>query len=161
MAAVQIQETRYTHEAIIDEILVNPSDSQGELAKRFKYTETWISIIMNSAAFKERLAERKAQLVDPKLIASIEDRLDGVARRALDKIIDRLDNSAASIKNNELAAFAKLAIGDRNIRGTSVPQQNLYVVNIPSPAVSATEWVKSAQGNPMTSAPLIIDNEVK
>lgn len=159
MAAVQLANVRYPHEAIIDEILIDPSVSQAELAARFKYSQTWMSIIMNSDAFKQRLAERKVELIDPKITASIEDRLNAVAKRSLDRIMERLDSSASLIKDADLIGMAKLGVGDLNARGPKAPtQQNLYVVNIPSPAPNSVEWLKTSQGGPMTSAPDIIEN---
>lgn len=160
MAEMQLQNVRYMHEAMIDEILIDPSISQKEIAQRFKYTETWVSVVMNSDSFKNRLAERKVELVDPKITASIEDRLDAIGKRSLDRIMDRLDSSASLIKDADLIGMAKLGVGDRNMRGPKTPmQQNLYVVNIPPQAASSAEWLKTSQGGPMTSAPkLTIEN---
>lgn len=152
----EIQKIRYTHDAVIDEIIANPAISQGELAARFGYTQAWMSIIVNSDAFQERLAERKAQLIDPKLQATIEDRLDGLARRALDKLLDRLDNGTP-ISNKDLLSMATLGVGDKNKRPSGpVSQQNLYVVQLPPPAPSAQSWVQTAQGR---GASLVIENE--
>lgn len=143
-----IQKVRYTHDAVIDEIIANPAISQGELAARFGFTQSWMSIVINSDAFKERLADRKAQLVDPKLVASIEDRLGAIANRSLDKLMEKLDGPGANgIKVMELVAMAKLAVGDRNLtKGTQVTNNSLYVVNLPPPAPDAKTWVATAQG---------------
>ena len=152
----EIANVKYYHDAIIDEILVNPSISQGELAKAFGYSQTWVSIIVNSDAFKERLADRKGELIDPKLKASIEERLNGVAKKALDRIIDRLDNTAGMIKDGDLIQMAKLGVGDRNMTKSAPPvQQNLYVVNLPPPARNAVEWAQTVQGGPLASGPII------
>ena len=143
-----IQKVRYTHDAVIDEIIANPAISQGELSQRFGFTQSWMSIVINSDAFKERLAERKAQLIDPKLIASVEDRLGAIANRSLDKLMEKLDGPGANgIKVMELVAIAKLAVGDRNITKNSPTVNNsLYVVNLPPPSPDAKTWVSTAQG---------------
>lgn len=138
-----IANVRYTHEAIIDEIIADPSISQGELAARFGFSQSWMSIIINSDSFKQRLAERKAEFVDPKLKASVEDRLDAIARRSLDKLLDRLDGPH-NLKTAELVSIAKLGVGDRNTKGPSAP--NLYVLQIPPPAPDSKTWVASASG---------------
>jgi hypothetical protein len=65
---------RYSHDGIIDEILLNPQITQRELAKMVGFTEGWLSICINSDAFKERLAERKGELVDPVIRASVQER---------------------------------------------------------------------------------------
>lgn len=154
--AVQIRTVKYTHDAMIDDIVENPAIKQGEIAKKYGYSDTWVSIVVNSDAFKAKLAERKAELVDPKIRASIEDRLGGIAAKALDKIIERLDNAASMIKTPELIAIAKLGVGDRNLTKTApVSQTNLYVVALPPPAVSAKAWSEAVQGGPRSSPELI------
>lgn len=143
----QIANVRYTHDAVIDEIIRNPAISQGELSKMFGYSQTWMSICINSDAFQERLSERKAELIDPKIRASINDRLDALAKSAMDKIIDRLDGkdntSPGPVKTAELIAIAKLGVGDKNTRpaGPQTQNNNLYVVQLPSPAPNAKVWL--------------------
>ena len=55
-----LKKISYTHDAIIDAIIASPGVSQGELAKEFGYTQTWLSIMIGSDAFQSRLTERKA-----------------------------------------------------------------------------------------------------
>lgn len=149
MAAVSIQKLRYTHDACIDEILLNPAISQNELARMFGYSATWMSIVINSGAFQERLAERKALMTDPAIIASINERLDALAKRSLDKLIERMDSPTAQVKTMELVAIAKLGVGDKNTRpaGPQVQQNNLYVVSLPAPAQNAEAWI-AGRSNP-------------
>lgn len=157
MAAMPpIQKVRYTHDAMIDEILANPSISQGELARQFGYTQTAVSIQVNSDAFKERLAERKGQLTDPMLIASINERLDAIARRSLDKIIERLDRPDSGLKPMELVAIAKLGVGDKNTRpAVAQTQNNLYVVALPPQAKDSSAWLNAAHRTPGGGVPLV------
>lgn len=154
----EIATVRPIHDAIIDSIIAHPEMQQKDLAQQFGYTQTWMSIIINSDAFKERLAERKAELVDPKIRATIQDRLDGIAKRAMDKIIERLDSPAANIKHMELVAMAKLGVGDRN-NHTAQPtvQNSLYVIAMPPPAENSTTWLANRQ---IPRGPsLIIENQ--
>jgi len=88
-----IQRVKYSHDAMIDLIIVNPGISQGDVAKAFGYTEPWVSRIFGSDAFQARLAQRKADLVDPTLVASVEERLRAVASRSLDLVMEKLENS--------------------------------------------------------------------
>lgn len=156
----EIARVRYTHDAVIDEILMNPAISQNDLAKHFGFSPAWMSIVVNSDAFKERLAERKGELVDPKLVATINERLDSIAKRSLEKIMDRLDNPGAQIKTMELVAIAKLGVGDKNTRpaGPQV-QNNLYVVSLPSPAKDAKAWIAN-RSDPRGPSD-IIENEAR
>ena len=154
-----LKKISYTHDAIINAIIASPGVSQGELAKEFGYTQTWLSIMIGSDAFQSRLTERKAQMTDPKIIASINERLDGLAKRALDRLADRLDSPTANLKTMELVSIAKLAIGDKANRPQVATSQNLYVVNIPPPAQNSSAWLDSA-GKTRGSVE-IIENEAR
>ena len=140
----EIAKTRYTHEAIIDVIISNPGVSQNDLAREFGFTPGWMSIIINSDAFQERLTERKAELSDPVIRASIEDRLDALAKRSLDKLLDRIDNNHP-ISTGDLVRMATLGAGDRNKRPEKAAiEQNLYVVNLPPPARDSNSWLATS-----------------
>ena len=137
----ELQKIRYTHDAAIDVILANPSITQKELARMFDRTEAWVGILVNSDAFKARLAERKGELLDPQIRASMEQRLEGLANRALDKLLDRID-SQVPLRPLELVAIAKLGVGDRaNRPSTPVTNNNLYVFTAPEVAPSSSEWL--------------------
>ncbi len=141
-----IQSVKFQHEAIADLIVANPAISQGEIAAEMGYTQAWVSIIVNSDAFKEHLAERKAELVDPLLRASIQTRLDTLANRSLERLLERVD-SQVPLKTTELIAMAKLGVDGLPAARAPVGQQNnLYVMNIPPAAESSKTWLSSAQG---------------
>lgn len=155
-----IAKARWYHDRIIDYILEAPTPpSQGELAQFMGYSDTWISIMVNSDAFKERLEERKGELTDPVIAASINERLDGLARKTLDRLIERVDSSLP-IRTADLTAIAKLAIGDKNTRVAAPVNTNLYVVNIPPTAADSRNWLSNAQR--VSNGPLLsVAEEVK
>jgi DNA-binding MarR family transcriptional regulator len=142
-----IASVRYTHDAIIDTILENPGVSQGDLSRMFGYTQSWMSIIINSDAFQERLAERKGELVDPRITASLEERAESVARLALDRLMDEIERPGPK-KIQDLVAAAKIGLGDRMVKNPSVQNNNLYVVALPPPAETTSAWMEKAQGRP-------------
>lgn len=144
MSLPSLANVRYTHDAIIDEILLNPSVSQGDLSRQFGFSQSWMSIVINSDAFQNALAERKAELVDPKITATINERLEAVAKRSLDKILERLD-SGVTPKDADLVAMAKLGVGDKNMRAPGpVVNNNLYVVQAPLPAQNSSTWLEGS-----------------
>jgi len=144
---IQIKSTRWYHDRIIDMMLASEVPmSQNEIAKAIGYSATWVSIMVNSDAFKNRLAARKVELTDPMLAASINERLDGLAKTSLDRLAKRLDISGDTIQTKDLIAIAKLAIGDKNTRTPPPAGPNLYVVNIPPVAQNSRNWLDNAQG---------------
>lgn len=105
---------RYSHEAMIDQILANPGISQNTLAALFGYTPAWVSRIINTDAFQAMLASRRSELVDPMLVRTMEERFRGVTAQALTRLEERLEAPMVSDKTIlravELGAKA-LAIG--------------------------------------------------
>jgi hypothetical protein len=87
----------YTHDAMINLIIADPCVTQNELAARFGYTASWVSMIISSDAFKARLAERSEELVDPTIKATIEERFKGLVLRSLEILREKLDKPAAMI----------------------------------------------------------------
>lgn len=150
---------RWNHDLVIDQMLADPTLTQTAIARQFGVSNTWVSILVNSDAFKERLRERKAELIDPVLRATLEEKLNGIANTALNRLADRLDNPAAEMKNMDLVAIAKLGVGDRNLTKDKAAQTNLYVVQLPPQAVNTQAWLdnSSAARHP----PLQIIEEIK
>lgn len=100
-----LQKLNYSHEAMIDLILAEPSVTNKELAAIFNYGEAWISHIRKSDSFQARIAERKALLIDPRIRQNLEDRLAHVATTSIQMIQEKLESPDAS------AAMALDALG--------------------------------------------------
>lgn len=106
----KVAKMRYSHTDMIDFILMNPQARQGDLARRYGYTESWISNVMASDAWKSAMAKRRAEVVDPTLVATISERFEGLATRSLERLMERLDTPACPdnviLKAVELGAKA-------------------------------------------------------
>jgi hypothetical protein len=101
-----IQKIRYTHDAMIDQIIANPTISQDQLAIVFGYTASWVSIIINSDTFQARLAERRKELVDPAVLTAVETQFKGLVSRSLAVLMEKLDKPAEAIPDQlALRAF--------------------------------------------------------
>lgn len=90
-APVPIRRISYTHDAMIDAIIANPSIAQRDLARLFGYTESWISQVINSDAFQAKLHARKVEIVTPALLESVEKQYEGILGRALELTREKLD----------------------------------------------------------------------
>lgn len=136
----RLQRVRYNHEAMIDVILTEPTISQGELAKRFERTENWVSIMINSDSFQAALAKRRDDILDPFLVATVEERLRSLADQSLKVIADKLQttqNPDLALKALEISTKA-LGFGART-SGSGVVN-NSFVVQLPPKIASAGEW---------------------
>lgn len=122
-AAVQIDRISYTHDAVIDFIIANPQASQGQIAAQFGYTPAWMSIIINSDAFQARLRSRRNEVVDPALVATVNDRFKGVLSRSLEKLADLLETP--SPPPNVILKAVELGARGLDVGGFGRAQVNL------------------------------------
>ena len=141
-AANAIARVKYSHDAMIDLLIANPAISQNELAANFGYTVPWVSRIMNSDAFQARLALRKEELLDPVIVASIEEKFRALASKSLDVVLDKL-----SVTNSAELGLKALEISAKAL-GYGARQQNLnvqtnFVVALPAKAADAGSWVST------------------
>lgn len=136
----RLQRVHYSHEAMIDVIIAEPTLTQRELAKQFGRSESWISIIMGSDAFQAALAKRRDDLTDPFLIATIEERFRGLAQQSLSVIAENLEktrNTDLAVKALEISSKA-LGFGARNVNQGNTT--NNFVVQLPPKIDSQADW---------------------
>jgi len=120
-----IQKVRYTHEDCIDCIIAHPGVSQNALAARYGMTAGWMSVVINSDIFQAKLAERRAELVDPVLRATIEERFRGLAVRSLEVLMDKLSAPSHQVPDQlalQAAKLGKEALGLGNAPPPPAPQ---------------------------------------
>ena len=130
----------YSHEAMIDVLIAEPTITQGELAERFGRSQSWISIVMGSDAFQGALAKRRDDLLNPEIIATIEERFNGLAQQSLQIIAEKLEsskNTDLAIKALEISSKA-LGFGARSAGQTNI--QNNFVVELPNKSENASSW---------------------
>lgn len=118
---------RYSHTDMIDFIIANPGCSQNALAARYGYSPGWVSNIMASDAWQSAMAARRGELVDPTLVATIDERFRGVALQSLTRLMQKLEAPQVSdqvvLRAVELGAKA-LGIGG-NAPPAAPPQDHL------------------------------------
>lgn len=102
----------YTHDAMVDLILQEPTVTQQELAELFGYSTGWIQRVVASDAFQSRIAERKAQLIDPQITRSLNERLRAVTIQSIDIISNKLgaeQSAAFALEVLGMSATASIA----------------------------------------------------
>lgn len=144
-AAKALVRVSYTHDAMCDLIIRDPTISKTEIAKHFGYSLAWVSRVTNSDAFQMRLAVRKADISDPSLVLSIEEKMKALVSESLDTLIEKL----ATTKSTEIA-LKGLEIGSKAL-GYGARQQNLtvqqsFVVAMPSPIADQATWAQKHGG---------------
>ena len=138
-----LKEIGYSHAAMIDLLIASPAITQNEIASFFGYTPAWVSTVINSDAFQGALQERRAEIINPALIATIEERFKAVAQLSLERVLERLTLPNNLISDDFLINSAKLAstalgYGAKPIGGGST--QVGVVINLPGVAMNSTDW---------------------
>lgn len=106
----------YTHDAMIDLIIQDPTVTNTELGALFNLSPNWISRVVASDAFQARLGERKARLIDPSLAAALNDKLQSVTLKALDIIDTALSGPDAGASYALDALGITTGIASQNVR---------------------------------------------
>lgn len=139
-----IAKCRYTHDAMIDLIIGQPTIKQNDLAAIFDRSPGWVSVILATDAFKARLEERRKELIDPSIVASIQERLTAIAEYSLQGVLERLSHPGLKPTDDFLlksAEFSTKALG-YGARISGGGDTNVaVVVQVPAKSPSATEWV--------------------
>jgi hypothetical protein len=131
---------KYTHQALIDQVIANPSIDRNELAKIFDVTPNWVSRITNSDSFLEALAARRVEIVNPLVTATVEERLKMVATKSLESVLTKLDGDHTIDHAMKAAELSTKALG-YGARKENVAVQQTFVVQMPGKAPSAEVWL--------------------
>lgn len=107
-AADAIAKVGYSHDKMMDLMVANPRVKQDDLAAYFGYTPGWVSRVVNSDSFKLRMAQRREQLVDPLIVASLEERFKALAMRGLEVMQEKLDQPAAVVAFGDAAKAVEI-----------------------------------------------------
>lgn len=110
----QLKSLRPHHHAIMDYILANPTDNYGSVARAFKVTQAWLSTVINSDLFQQQLQERRA-LLDKQVNDSIMSKLQKMAEKGLDNLLDAQDDEEVSVAvQHDITKTALSALGFLN-----------------------------------------------
>jgi hypothetical protein len=119
--SVRPPKIRYTHEAMADLILENPWISQNQLAAHFGYSPAWVSTIITSDGFQSFLASRKAELVDPELRLTLEERFRALTTQSLKVLQEKLARPADQVSDQLVLRAVELGAKSLGIGGHAPP----------------------------------------
>ena len=104
-----IQKVTYTHEGMIDLMVSNPWISQGELAAHFGYSPSWVSQVIASDAFQMKMAERRDEIIDPAIKATMEERFKAIVLQSMEILKEKLSVPAHQVPNNLVLGTMEMA----------------------------------------------------
>lgn len=118
-----VKKLSWTHKLAIDLMIQHPEWTSRELGQFFGHSDSWVSMVVNSDAFQAKLAERREEVLNPAIRASIEERFRNLAATSLDRLQTKLANPNVSertvLASVELSIKA-LGLGARPAAGPQV-----------------------------------------
>lgn len=92
-----VRESRaYSHEAMVDLMVEHPTWTHSQLSMAFGRPPSWMSAVLASDAFQAVLEPRRHLVLDPALTATIDERLKGLAIRAVTVLQEKLNTTGVS-----------------------------------------------------------------
>lgn len=115
----QLQKLNYSHEALADQILSNPSATNAQLGEVFNRTKEWVGMVKGSGMFRELMALKRGTLIDPVVQERIEDRLEMVTSRSLEILAEKLARPFGDIPDDLALEAAKFGAKGMGLGGFS------------------------------------------
>jgi hypothetical protein len=104
---------KYSHEALADAIIANPTATRAELAAMFGRSLQWITMVRNADSFLEILHRRRGDTVDPTLAATLEERFSLMANRSAEILLEKLEKDSKDVPDG--LALQALALGAKGL----------------------------------------------
>lgn len=114
--SASIQKVSIKHEMIMNYIMENPQEPLASVAAHFGISSAWLSTVIHSPAFQDRLLEKKDVLFHHTVVATVRDKVSVLAHKALDKLVDQIDFTLDTKELRETAdmALERLGYGGKN-----------------------------------------------
>ncbi len=85
----------YTHDAMIQLIIDNPTWSHRQYAAYFGHFPSWFASVLASEVFQQQLDLRRDEVADPSLTATLQERFTALTLRSMDVLQLKLDDPKA------------------------------------------------------------------
>lgn len=124
---VQIKRMNPFHKQLALYLIANPSAKLPVLAKHFKKTQTWISIVKNSDAFKvyyQSLVNRQLDNLDP-----ILQNTQAMTELALDAMNQKLETIGTDLSVTELKEIADMGLKRLGFGAPTINKPSNTIIN--------------------------------
>ncbi len=114
-----VAKMNYSHQDMIDFIISNPGCTLKQVASRYGYTEAWICNVQASDAWKSAFAARRAEIVDPTLVQTVNERFEGITILSLERLKQKLE--APQVSDNVVLKAVELGAKAMGVGGNAPP----------------------------------------
>jgi len=135
----------YTHKAMMDLVLANPTMPLQDLADYFGVSVAWAKKVTMSDAFQAVLDKRREEIINPIILESVTEKIRGLTNNTLDMLNNRVE--LGIVKTPELIEIAKMGLTSQGLLDTSEKtiNNNQFVVAMPSKVATADEWAEQVK----------------
>lgn len=109
MAVAQPKKMNWWYQSIIEWMIENPEGKLGQCAIEMGVTQSWLSCIVNSDAFRLAYAEARGEHFENTSHHVIK-KMEGIAMQAADLISERLEDHGDQLPIGQLNSTAELAL---------------------------------------------------
>jgi hypothetical protein len=142
---------------IADTLLADPGIGPWKLASRCGYSPRVMEEILASEEFGQVLEKRRAELIDPVLRVTVEERLKELVQKSVEVVMEKLEKPEVkgefALRSLEVGAKAA-GYGPRSM--VAISQQ--FVVEVPAKAVNSLEWERKHSERALT---VTVENDPK
>jgi hypothetical protein len=127
------------HEALAELLIADPGLNAAALGAKLNRHPVTIRLILRSDLFRELMVLKRAQFVDPKVEAKVEELFDVAIAGSLECLTKAVDES----QSTDLALKTLAAIGPMSKYGARTPPpavQANFIVPMPPKAASTAAW---------------------
>jgi hypothetical protein len=115
MSSPQIQSLKPMHEAIMDFLLANPSTTYREISATFGVTIPWISCIINSDVFQDKMKDKQGEMFQVGVLQPLEGKMRGVVDLTLERLAVKVQTaeSLPDLTNTADKLLGRLGYGPK------------------------------------------------
>lgn len=136
----------YTPELMVALIIAQPDYTHAQYAAHFGRTPSWFASVLASEKFQAALAERKDEIPDPAITASMDERFKALAMRSLFVIQSKLDKPDVSdmvVLEAAKIGVKALGLGNTVLALPAAPQETVGAEAVASRIMEAMASAKA------------------
>jgi len=125
-------------EALIDRMVASPAMTKKDLAAEIGRSEMWVTNAIRTDEFKEKLAARKEEIIDPLLRQTLAEQFEALASISSEILLEKLMKG----KDAELALKC-IGVTSKALGYGAAPVANQavsFVVQMPTPISNSRDW---------------------
>ncbi len=119
--SAQIKKVSIKHEEIMNFMLANPILPVGEVAAHFGVTFPWLSTIIHSDAFQDRLKKKQEELFDCAVLQTVPEKVEAATQVTLDAYLEKVPTlTADQLISAQDKLLNRLGYGTKNGNGLTI-----------------------------------------